>query len=346
MKEYAHYHRVLAALAHSQEDGHIPAATTQFLAHCNQMGLKPPKDAAAFVTYWGEEWAQHQSVEGHGSNSGRHRLLSADDVQLVLNKMLQWRADGRTEPYGSIAELKQECPEVRELLEGKGVSNSTVARRLHEACPALKYAKIYPKPKYCQRQLDDRYYTAAGHLEVATDTPKTLERVIWIDAKTMYMKVEARRAWVLTTAEDTFETTLPGSMKNSMKLKYYIAVNYRLGALMLVFYTGTTDMPADRDPSKVYLVSSANVELRGGATEPVLHSSLNGCAPVLLAVMLRGRCLRHQPHHAVTCLLSCNCQCIVPAGPVSQAGIVIVSLRVELAAVLLPLNFNQNPSRV
>ena len=39
-------------------------------------------------------------------------------------------------------------------------------------------------------------------------------------------------------------------------LKYYIAVNYRVGKLQLIWYTGTTGMRGDRDPNHPYLVSS------------------------------------------------------------------------------------------
>jgi hypothetical protein len=37
---------------------------------------------------------------------------------------------------------------------------------------------------------------------------------------------------------------------------------------------------------------------------------------------------------------------MVPADPVSQAGIWIVGLGVKLGAVLLSLNLNQNPARL
>lgn len=82
------------------------------------------------------------------------------------------------------------------------------------------------------------------------------ERVIFIDAKTMYMKVGSRFGWVDRTVEDTFSTPFSASLKNPMALKYYIAVNYRIGKVLLVFYTGTTGMPANRDPANPYLVSN------------------------------------------------------------------------------------------
>ncbi|WIA23048.1 hypothetical protein OEZ86_009963 [Tetradesmus obliquus] len=92
--------------------------------------------------------------------------------------------------------------------------------------------------------------TAQSHLQVPDSE---LECVIWIDAKTMYMVVNSKYGWAMAGDEDTYETAFPPTLKNPMKLKYYIAVNYRLGALLLVFYTGTTGMPADRDPNRVYL---------------------------------------------------------------------------------------------
>lgn len=89
------------------------------------------------------------------------------------------------------------------------------------------------------------------------------EFVVWIDAKTMHMSITNRKGWVLLGSEDVFETTHPASKKKPIVLKYYIAVNYRLGKVGLRFYTGTTGMKADRDPSRPYLVSYPWCSLAG-----------------------------------------------------------------------------------
>ena len=53
MKKYEEVQRALAAEAFAAAKGHIPAATTEFLTRCINMGVDAPKDAAGFVVYWG-----------------------------------------------------------------------------------------------------------------------------------------------------------------------------------------------------------------------------------------------------------------------------------------------------
>jgi transposase len=255
MKEYRDIHRPLAAEAFAAKNGDIPAATNEFLKRCQNMGLKAPRDAAGFVELWGQRWDKERSIEGHASNSGRKRKLSQDDAQLVVGSLRQGRPDEEGGPYGSIKECQQECAEVGQLLQKRNVSLSTVYRAVHRECPDMQYKELKVKPKFTAQQLDSRYSTAAANLEVITDNFKVAERVIWIDAKTMPMLVNSKKGWFIPSEKDTFASTLPLALKNPKQRKYYIAVNYRLGALLLVFCTGTTGMPADRDPDMVYLVS-------------------------------------------------------------------------------------------
>jgi hypothetical protein len=255
MRKYAEVQRPLAAEAFAAAKGHIPTATKEFLTRCENLGVEAPTDAAGFVDRWGSSWAKEHSVKGHASNSGRKHKLSKEDTQVVVGNLKRGRADEEGGPFGSIKECRDECPEVRELLQARNVSASTVYRAVHRECPELAYKDLNIKPKHTQKQLDSRYEIAAGNLEQITDNFRVAERVIWIDAKTMYMRVHSKKGWVIPSEKDTFETTLAPTLKKPKVLRYYIAVNYLLGAVLLVFYTGTTGMPADRDPDNVYLVS-------------------------------------------------------------------------------------------
>jgi hypothetical protein len=341
MREYEEVHRVLAALSFARAGGQVPAATLEFRSFCKSMGLELPKDPSSFISNWGEEWYDKGSLAGSASSSGRPRKLAAEQVQQILDVILQWRADGREAPYESVEQLNNECAVVKAIVDSAGVSDATLICRLKEACPGLRYFKLGLKPKLSKRQRDDRYTTAAQHLEQPDDV---LQRVIWIDAKTMHITVKSKYGWALATDEDTYETEFPPSMKNPIKLKYYIAVNYRLGALKMVFYTGTTGMPAARNPQRVYLVSSGHVELGGLSIDLVIHRSHDCCTPSPLAATLLAGVARAQPHHIEASMLGGGRQHIVPAGPEVQAGVMAFRLSVELADVLLSLNLNQNPS--
>lgn len=278
MKEYEQVHRALAAESFAKAKGVLPTAIIDFRTSCRTLGLKCPKDPYSFIKKWGGEWQAQKSVAGHASSSGRPRKLTGTQVKQVLDVILQWRSDGRDSPYESLAELKAESALVKGIADSTGVSDATLSYRLKELCPGLRYVKLGVKPRLSKRQRDDRYYTAAQYMEVEDGM---LERVIWVDAKTMYMVVKRKYGWALTTDEDTYETDFPPTMKSPIKLKYYIAVNHRLGALLLVFYTGTTGMPATRNPQRVYLVSSGHVELWDLPINLVIHCLLDDCTPSL-----------------------------------------------------------------
>ena len=116
------------------------------------------------------------------------------------------------------------------------------------------------KAKLSTQHKGARVVVCRKHLQVSDET---LETVVRIDAKTMYMNITDRYGWVDAVEEDSFETNRPATRKsNLIKLEYYIAVNAspRLGAVKLVFYTGTTGMPAERN-GKTYLVGLGCVQL-------------------------------------------------------------------------------------
>lgn len=245
--------RVLAALGFLKADGNIAIAVTEFLSFCSTLGIEAPSDPAAFVKKWGPHWQQEGNVDGSASNSGRKRKLEEQQIEQVLGELLEWKEAGMKGPYKSIAELLENSTVAAEIVSSTGVSHDTLIKRLKEKNPNLQYLKLGVKQSHNTRQLGDRYDTSAAHLE---QPASVRERVIFIDAKTMYMKVGSRFGWVDKTVEDTFSTAFPASLKNPMALKYYIAVNYRIGKVLLVFYTGTTGMPANRDPANPYLVSN------------------------------------------------------------------------------------------
>ena len=252
---YTKYHRMLATLAYKRAGYRADAAVAEFLQYCKELQLETPptgRAAESFISYWAPDWIGLCSIDGRAGCSGRKRKLDTLKLQQIHDELMGWQEAGMAGPYRSIDELIENSAVVSEIVSAANVSIDTVITRLKQEFPNLAYMKLGVKPKHSEAQLQDRYESCTIKLE---EPAELRERVIFIDAKTMYMKMGARYGWVDCTKEDTFSTTFPASLKNPIVLKYYIAVNYRLGALLLVFYTGTTGMPADRDPAKPYLVS-------------------------------------------------------------------------------------------
>jgi hypothetical protein len=286
-----------------------------------------------FVRYWGEDWVKTKTIAGSSSNSGRPRKLTDAQLKEVLDIVTNWRRDGKTGPYSSIQQVVKESALVSDIMADASASKDTLRRSLKEFCPGLVYKKLWIKAKLTQRHKAARYTACCQNLEV---DDSTLKRVLWIDAKTMYMTIKERWGWVLLTEEDTFETYHAPTKKNPMKLCYYIAVNYKLGPVKLIFYTGTTGMPAQRDPANPYLVSSANIKRKWPLSFQILQCLADRFAPPGCAAPFAAK---HQPNNAKTGLHSSCSQCIIPAAAAAQVAVRAVGFGHTLAAVLLPLNF-------
>lgn len=236
--------------------GGISKATKMFTNTIKVLGHKTPAAIRSFIRYWGKKHQKYGTVKGHASNSGRIRKLTRAQAKRCLDKALGWKKDGRSGPYSSVDNLISKCPEVKQMIQETGACPRTLMRAMKQLCPTFSYKKLTVKAKLSAQQKLDRVAVCKKHLQVPD---KTLETVLWIDAKTMYMNITHRYGWVDAAEEDVFETNRPATRKsNVIKLKYYIAVNARLGAVYLGFYTGTTGMPAERD-GKTYLVSSTTV---------------------------------------------------------------------------------------
>lgn len=264
------------------------------------MGLEPPRDVASFVQRWGKQWQEHKSINGSASSSGRYRLISDAQAKACLDVLLNWRQDGLAGPYRSIQALVTSSPVARGILQRSGAGTRTLSRAMKRICPTLSFKKLTIKAKLSERNKEQRVAVCQRHMTVADST---LETVLWIDAKTMYMNITHRYGWVDSSKDDVYETKRTSSSKaNIIKLKYYIAVNARLGAVKLVFYTGTTGMPAARD-GKTYLVRSTNVQLWGHVGISIMHDSGDGLLPAAPLALVSSY---YQPQYTVTSILRCG----------------------------------------
>ena len=147
----------------------------------------------------------------------------------------------------------------------------------------MKYELLVYKQKLTARQRAARDRVAQHHITIS-DTQ--LELVVWDDAKTMYMQLKSRHGWVVHGEAVPIPTTRPVGKKNPITLKYYIGVCGRTGAVFLRFYTGTTGMKADRNPSRPYLVSSRHVQLACLIVDSCNQCLLNACLPTCRAPVL------------------------------------------------------------
>jgi hypothetical protein len=258
MPAYTVAHKVSAALSFRKFQPNIDAAVEDFTNSCSTLGLKLPKAPRHFVKVYGPSWDPETTCKGARHKCGRKRKISQESAELLVADLMNWAGFGLKGPFKSLKQLKQLSGRAKEILEAAKAAESTVIAALKRVEPKLAYKKLTVKQKLTKKQRAARVRVAQHHLTVDN---KTLEVVVWVDAKTMYMTIKTRCGWVRVDDELPFETTRPGAKKNPITLRYYIGVCAKAGAVFLEFYTGTTGMPANRDPQHVYLVSSRHVQL-------------------------------------------------------------------------------------
>jgi hypothetical protein len=83
--------------------------------------------------------------------------------------------------------------------------------------------------------------------ELLSNYSDKLDYVVHLDAKTVYLQEKVIYGYVDLDVGYTV-SHIPAATKNSkvIKLRYYAAVNAKLGAFFIMYYTGTTDLPANR----------------------------------------------------------------------------------------------------
>lgn len=226
MKEYEEIHRTLAAHAWCRFPDDPVSAADYFKESLQCMGIKHcPTAAKKFTSKWGPWWKKHRNLKGSGSNSGRHRLISDDYLERFLKAVTEWKKAGQDGPYLSLKAALNANPQLKAELKATGACQETQRSNLQRYCPRLVYKNLWVKQKLTDSHKQQRYDAASTKLYETMEDPKLLEKVVWIDAKTMYMMIKSRKGWVMLGDVGVFETKHPASEKNPITLKYYIAVN-------------------------------------------------------------------------------------------------------------------------
>jgi hypothetical protein len=300
--------------------------------------LDAPKDAKGYCPRWSKSYDLKGDVEGNAQNSGRKPKISKEAATQLVDDLKNWADFGRTGPFSSIRQLQQTSPTARPILQEADAAISTIIRAVQSCKPNMQYELLVYKQRLTARQMAERECVARLHITISD---KQLEQVVWIDAKTMYMQLKSRHGWVVHGEAVPIPTTRPMGKEDPITLKYYIGVCGRTGAVFLRFYTGTTGMKADRNPSRPYLVSSNNVQPPCLLIDSCSKSLLNACLPTRAVPI---QILGPKPNHLKPLLHSSSCQCSVPSHAAVQICTDAVLSSVWYIIMLFPLHCKQNPS--
>ena len=319
-----------------------PADAGQYLVQkCKTAGLQPPKNPPEYVKYWQDRQTPKGDISSNAQRSGRKPKLSAPRVQAAYRAILACAKAGRDRPYESADVIATECKYVKKLLAETGARISTLIARIRQLHPRFGRHLLRARWHMTAECEQDRLATAQDLLSNYGDK---LDYVVHFDAKTVYLQEKEIYGYVDLAVGYTV-SHIAAATKNSrvIKLRYYAAVNAKLGAFFIMYYTGTADLPANRRGAH-YKVSSGVQQHRLAPGSHILHCLPELCSPLLGSPPEVGVALLHpHPQHTPPLLNCCLGVRIVPALPCANAIICVVGLCHQPAAVPLPHHFHQQP---
>lgn len=242
--------RILAGAAWAAAKFSMARALRIFRRSVESSGLDVPEAPKKMIRKWGKKLLKKGSVEAAHHNAGRKPRLTDDAVNTLVGELLGWRKAGLTAPYPSIKRFCYDNPIAKKICQEAGVTPKTVLKRLKAIAPSLGHARLRVKAKLSTELKLRRVGACRRLLRVPL---KDLDWVVWVDAKTLYVNITHRHGWIDTATanrEDlVLEHKLGGKIgSRTIQLKYYAAVNAKVGTVSLYFITGTTGLKAKRGP--------------------------------------------------------------------------------------------------
>lgn len=236
--------RGAAAVAGHEKPGNAAAAGRLLVAKCNSLGLRPPKNPAGYVKYWQGRVTKDGKLLSHAHQSGRKPKLTTAQVEAAYTAIMGWEAAGRARPYESARDIATKCAYVKQLLAKTGAKVETLISRIQALHPRFGREKLRARWVMSDDIMQERLAKA---LQLKAMDESELQKVIHLDAKTVHMEETSIYGYVDLAVGYTISAIRPARKRGkTIKVKYYAAVNAKLGAFFIRFYTGTTDMPGTR----------------------------------------------------------------------------------------------------
>lgn len=246
--------QAFAGLAYREAKGDIAVAVTLFRSYVDQAGLSLPTNLYDYVKTWGPRMDDDGAINDRAAHAGRPALLSQLMVEDCYNAIIEGKPGSKLEPFSDPDDIKENCSVVRDVLKDSGATLATLLKRIHQCYPSFARRLLHPRWSLTAENCQERKRVCEALLLRTSE----LDRVVFIDAKTIWMTSRRVYGYVDTSKGYNFEHLHPArSHGQIIRIKYYAAVHSKLGPVWIQFYTGTTGMPARRDGHH-YKVSSGN----------------------------------------------------------------------------------------
>jgi hypothetical protein len=252
--------RGAAAVAYAQYKADPKAALKFFKA---APGVRTSsKNAARQIKKWGSRLQATGTVhDDNAARTGRPTQLTPERLKKCITEFLAgYDVEDKGETYhryySSIedAVLQEDaCWEIKEVVNGIGISARQLWRRMLKLKPALAFMRRKHLPKAALSKPNaKKRKIACGQLRRWSKSK--LRHVVWIDAKKFWVGPQGVSVYVDASQQwnDVIEDSrlLAGKTTSGIELNYYAAVNALFGVVFFCWVTGTTGLEQLR--GKVY----------------------------------------------------------------------------------------------
>lgn len=228
-----------------------------FAALCWHRTLSPAAAAAEFRRAYPEavrhpgkfckKWGQRFAATGSVADApGRGRPPAVPLAVARRAAALMRRGPGTGNPadnYTSISDAVDRCSELAAILEECGCTPGTLMRAMRAADPNLVQRAQRFRPPLSQKNRKLRLALARRNLRLVHDVPTYWRRVVWVDAKKLWLRPASGLVWTDRRNPPPVHTHRHlNSGGRPICLHYYAAVNADLGPIAIVFVTGTTGL--------------------------------------------------------------------------------------------------------
>jgi hypothetical protein len=236
--------QVFAAQAANQYPDDAAAAGRLLVQKCKEQQVPAPKNPRQYVLTWGHRGTPAGNMISFATRAGRKEKLKPQQVEAAYRHIISWEKDGRDRPWEKAGEIARECKFVIELLQRTDATIGTLVAKIKHRHPRFGRHKLRVRWGMTPECQTDRLDTARNLLANYADK---LDNVVQFDAKTVYLQEKVIYGYVDLAVGYTMSRAVVAKKQGKViRLKYYGAVNAQLGPFFIIYYTGTTDLPAKR----------------------------------------------------------------------------------------------------
>jgi hypothetical protein len=214
-----------------------PAAAAAFFRQKYPDAVRRPGE---FCKKWGLRLRETSTVADAPGRGRRCKVSEADARRGAAIMMAGPPGRGSGVGFTSIQHALEHSPELRNILERSRVTPATLLRHMRRAQPNLVQRALRFRPPLSQKNRKLRLQLAKRNRRLLHDQPAYWRRVIWLDAKKLWVRPEGGLVWT-DRRRPLPILSYPGysSSGRAQLLHYYAAVQADLGPIGIVFVTGT-----------------------------------------------------------------------------------------------------------